>query len=87
MNLYPTLYKDTSQSLRRTPNVGDGDTGNTPPQDSPPSAASLLLFKSYIDQKFEALEAKLLGAIAASEQAQSVKLDKILRMLEDQASK
>jgi len=65
----------------------DGDTGNTPPQDSPPSAASLLLFKSYIDQKFEALEAKLLGAIAASEQAQSAKLDKILRMLEDQASK
>jgi len=65
----------------------DGDTGNTPPQDSPPSAASLLLFKSYIDQKFEALEAKLLGAIAASEQAQSAKLDKILSMLEDQASK
>ena len=65
----------------------DGDTGNTPPQDSPPSAASLLLFKSYIDQKFEALEAKLLDAIAASEQAQSAKLDKILSMLEDQASK
>merc|ERR1712107_184166 len=63
------------------------DTGNTPPQDSAPSAASLLLFKSYIDQKFEALEAKLLGAIAASEQAQSAKLDKILSMLEDQASK
>ena len=45
------------------------------------------MFKSYIDQKFEALEAKLLGAIAASEQAQSAKLDKILSMLEDQASK
>ena len=65
----------------------DGGSGNTPLQESPPSAASLLLFKSYIDQKFEALEEKLLGSIAASEQAQSARLDKILSLLEDQASK
>merc|ERR1712241_1424595 len=62
----------------------DGGSGNTPLQESPPSAASLLLFKSYIDQKFEALEEKLLGSIAASEQAQSARLDKILSLLEDQ---
>ena len=61
-----------------------GDTGNSVTQDSPPSAASLLLFKSYIDQKFEALEGKLLGAIAASERVQTAKLDKILKLLEDQ---
>ena len=85
----PAAMSQNSPALLSSPAAPaqDGGSGNTPLQESPPSAASLLLFKSYIDQKFEALEEKLLGSIAASEQAQSARLDKILSLLEDQASK
>jgi len=74
----PSVYESSP-----APTAG-GDSGNSSAQDSPASAASLLLFKTYIDQKFEALEGKLLGAIAESERAQSAKLDKILKLLENQ---
>jgi len=74
----PSVYESSP-----APTAG-GDSGNSSVQDSPASAASLLLFKTYIDQKFEALEGKLLGAIAESERAQAAKLDKILKLLENQ---
>ena len=82
--LPPTLVPPGPSLSSPAPPTSGGDTGNLTAQDSPLSAASLLLFKSYIDQKFEALEEKLLGAIAASERAQSAKLDKILKLLENQ---
>jgi len=83
--LPPTLMPPAPPSLSSpAPPTNGGDTSNSLAQDSPTSAASLLLFKSYIDQKFEALEGKLLGAIAASERAQAAKLDKILKLLENQ---
>jgi len=73
----------TSVSLSSPAPTPGGDTGNSAAQDSPASAASLLLFKTYIDQKFEALEGKVLCAIEASERAQAAKLDKILKLLEN----
>jgi len=82
--LPPTLVPPGPSLSSPAPPTSGGDTGNSTAQDSPSSAASLLLFKSYIDQKFEALEEKLLGAIAASESAQDAKLDKILKLLENQ---
>ena len=81
----PTLVPPASLVSESSPApTSGGDTANSAAQESPPSAASLLLFKTYIDQKFEALEGKLLGAIAESERAQSAKLDKILKLLENQ---
>ena len=82
--LPPTLVPPGPSLSSPAPPTSGGDTGNSTAQDSPSSAASLLLFKSYIDQKFEALEEKLLGAVAASERAQAAKLDKILKLLENQ---
>merc|ERR1712083_767947 len=81
--LPPTLVSPGPSLSSPAPPTAGGDIDNSTAQDSPTSAASLLLFKSYIDQKFETLEEKLLGAIAASERAQSAKLDKILKLLED----
>jgi len=81
--LVPPAPPSVSLSSPAPPTTG-GDTPNSAAQESPTSAASLLLFKSYIDQKFEALEGKLLGAIAESERAQAAKLDKILKLLENQ---
>jgi len=82
--LPPTLVPPGPSLSSPAPPTSGGDTGNSTAQDSPSSAASLLLFKSYIDQKFEALEEKLLGAITASERTQAAKLDKILKLLESQ---
>merc|ERR1712210_73952 len=81
----PTLASPAPSVSQSSPSpASGGDTANSAAQDSPPSAASLLLFKTYIDQKFVALEGKLLGAIAESERAQSAKLDNILKLLENQ---
>merc|ERR1712037_546857 len=83
--LPPNLVPPSPPGYESSPApTAGGDSGNSSAQDSPASATSLLLFKTYIDQKFEALEVKLLGAIAESERAQAAKLDKILKLLENQ---